>query len=502
MHLRHLFAVAAATAFALIAPGSASAAACDVPLTDPSGVTWTPDDFGMVNADVNTIDEGDVYFDFAFYTSFQVASNSCTYEDGDREVVYGETEPPGDTGLPAGVTFTRKVFVPATGVGFARQLNILRNTTGTQHVVDFYLFGDADNYPEIDVLSTSSGDTEGTSADSWLVGARGAGAAQPADRIGAMIWQGDDVRRLRGATHLYDFDTVAGDSDPGDDVPPAPFVDGHKEPVAAFEDIVLAPGETAIILDAFATRQTQADAEAAARTLAGGDPALFAGMSDDEIRSVRNFLPTDADRDGAANASDNCLRVPNGDQADADKDGLGNACDEDDDGDGLSDAVEASLGLSGTSADSDGDGKNDPVDACPKTASAAGDGCPVQLIAGPTRVVGPTRIAPRGVTARASSRRRGSRLTVTTSGRLALPAGLTAAQACDFGILTITVKAGSRTISTRYVEMKKDCTFRSSAVFRGRSRFRRARQLDVTARFNGNAFLLRRVASRQRVPVR
>lgn len=41
---------------------------------------------------------------------------------------------------------------------------------------------------------------------------------------------------------------------------------------------------------------------------------------------------TDEDGDGNADDRDNCVDIPNGDQADADEDGTGDACDDDRDG--------------------------------------------------------------------------------------------------------------------------------------------------------------------------
>ena len=71
-----------------------------------------------------------------------------------------------------------------------------------------------------------------------------------------------------------------------------------------------------------------------------------------ESNEANNILETqvqvdqapDADQDGVQDADDNCVDVPNPDQADTDGDGLGNACDTDDDGDGTSDVDEVAAG--------------------------------------------------------------------------------------------------------------------------------------------------------------
>jgi uncharacterized repeat protein (TIGR01451 family)/MYXO-CTERM domain-containing protein len=70
----------------------------------------------------------------------------------------------------------------------------------------------------------------------------------------------------------------------------------------------------------------------------------------------------DADGDGFADSKDNCPAVANPDQKDLDSDGKGDACDDDIDGDGLSNDVEATLGTDPNNPDSDGDGLSDFIE--------------------------------------------------------------------------------------------------------------------------------------------
>jgi hypothetical protein len=67
-----------------------------------------------------------------------------------------------------------------------------------------------------------------------------------------------------------------------------------------------------------------------------------------------------------ANCDDNCRIVENSPQSDLDCDGQGDVCDQDRDGDGLSDAEEINIGTSPTDADTDDDGWSDgseiPID--------------------------------------------------------------------------------------------------------------------------------------------
>ena len=88
-----------------------------------------------------------------------------------------------------------------------------------------------------------------------------------------------------------------------------------------------------------------------------------------------------------------------------------------------------------------------------------------------------------------------------TTGRLTLPSGVTRAQGCN-GRVTVQVKRGGTTISTRRVSLTKSCTYSLRVSFGNSRRFGRSTRLKFTARFVGNAVVLRDTAPLRFVRVR
>ena len=89
-----------------------------------------------------------------------------------------------------------------------------------------------------------------------------------------------------------------------------------------------------------------------------------------------------------------------------------------------------------------------------------------------------------------------------TRGRLRLPAAVPAALGCADGVVSIQVKAGGKTISTRRAGIQRNCAFSSAVTFISRRRFTRTGRLRFTIRFTGNDVLKRSVAVARNVRTR
>jgi hypothetical protein len=151
-------------------------------------------------------------------------------------------------------------------------------------------------------------------------------------------------------------------------------------------------------------------------------------------------------------------------------------------GDLAPDAV-ASASIAVHSPDADGDGVPDATDRCPAQAAAGVmTGCP-------------PRVAPAAFTATVTPLRdRRAPYTFGFSGRLTPPAGVTGPNACK-GNVSVQIKRGTRTLSTRRRGIRHDCTWVSRIRFANRSRIGRTGRLKVIVRFLGNDVLSPRGAT-------
>lgn len=87
---------------------------------------------------------------------------------------------------------------------------------------------------------------------------------------------------------------------------------------------------------------------------------------DNNVAITGMFTPIfDDDHDGIQNGADNCPTISNTTQVNTDRDAFGDACDDDKDGDSLSNAVESEIGTNPIIIDTDGDGTDDAHDAYP-----------------------------------------------------------------------------------------------------------------------------------------
>ena len=120
---------------------------------------------------------------------------------------------------------------------------------------------------------------------------------------------------------------------------------GQKEEV--FTDVVVPEGEFNI------------------RIVISGIVPPETNTTNNELLSGLIVSVPDADGDRIADASDNCLSTKNEDQRDLDQDGEGNVCDDDIDGDGLSNTIEQANGTDPLNTDTDGDGASDKTDPTP-----------------------------------------------------------------------------------------------------------------------------------------
>lgn len=86
----------------------------------------------------------------------------------------------------------------------------------------------------------------------------------------------------------------------------------------------------------------------------------------------------------------------------------------------------------------------------------------------------------------------------TSTGRLTLPSGVSTKDGCS-GKVSVQVKSRAKTISTRRVNVRSNCTYSSKVTFKARGRLKARGSLKVTARYAGNQFLKPATAKSARV---
>ena len=192
-----------------------------------------------------------------------------------------------------------------------------------------------------------------------------------------------------------------------------------------------------------------ANGSAFASLTVGGQPGLYRVNLAGGTATLMGVLPSEV-RSLTITGPDNCPGVAGADQADLDADGQGDACDDDIDGDGVSNAAEGARGTDPRSPDSDADGVADGADACPTQKGSAPSGC--------------DRRAPK-VTLRKTAKKltfkrffKGvrSRIRVNEAASLdvALLASLNSASAAKAGDLVLAEKHLKRSRKTRSVKLK------------------------------------------------
>jgi hypothetical protein len=364
-HLRALVGACLLATGALFAGAPPAAATpCVQELTDSQGFGWAVQEGGRVvgpgeaGFDDLGVLEVDVH-DNGTFTRYDGQADTCgTPEETGREIVFLEQD-------IDGLEVTRKVYVPDAGPGFIRWLDVIHNASPSFTNLGVEFKGNAETATDLRVTGTSSGDQLVTNSDAWITWDDGLDGVLGFTAAGQLM----DATGPNKLTAYSYFDAGQflrdGDSDSLE-----PRYSGGR----------LAPGETYVLMHFAVQRDSFSETNTFALVHGGGSPELYAGLSAGERLLLQNWPvdppSTDQDSDGVSNAFDSCPADANAGQEDLDGDGVGDPCDSDEDGDALSDAVEAALGSDPRGVDTDGDEKRDGADACPTLSSASPSGCP------------------------------------------------------------------------------------------------------------------------------
>ncbi|MCU1382031.1 MAG: LamG domain protein jellyroll fold domain protein [Acidobacteria bacterium] len=167
----------------------------------------------------------------------------------------------------AGLNVTRKLYVDPSGY-YGRYLEVFDNPTPTPISVDVQLFGTVNATGFND---TSSGDAALTNADRWYITERPATPGSPSD---AHVFQGPNAA-LAPASAGSTFD-------------------GLLQPFVRWNGLTVPAGGRAMLMHFVSVAPDAATARAVAERLAQVPPEALAGLSPDDLASIRNFsVPAD-----------------------------------------------------------------------------------------------------------------------------------------------------------------------------------------------------------------
>jgi hypothetical protein len=127
-------------------------------LTDGGGFLWDINNRGdMVNGPIDEFDD-----------NYVLAVDGTEFTPDTSLVLSGREATTGTDSI-AGLDVHRRIFVPETGAGFARTLNVFTNPTGSDITVDVFIYGNLGSDNSTFIVDTSSGDTLFTPTDFWAV---------------------------------------------------------------------------------------------------------------------------------------------------------------------------------------------------------------------------------------------------------------------------------------------------------------------------------------------
>lgn len=217
-------------------------------MTDGTGYQWDIQTNGSIdNGSNDAFDGGMVLSGFWAY-------GEAATEDADRELVIGPY-------VSGNFSIFRKVYIPDTGQGFARYLEIITNNSGSVATFNLQVYTNLGSDSLTQIVGTSSGDTTFDTSDNYLV-------TDDQDNIGdpsmAFLFYGNGS--LAPSTASLSTDTLS-------------FT----------YNLTLAPGETQIVMHFASQNPNQATALSTARWLSTQPVEAFSGLSTEEIGQIVNF---------------------------------------------------------------------------------------------------------------------------------------------------------------------------------------------------------------------